>query len=149
MKIQRYLQASPLFLLARAYERTVEDFQKKLKPHGLNLTQAWIAVALFFEQEPVRPGRLAETLQTTASNISHALKGLVAGGWVARSSSAEDARSFHLELTPAGRKKVVVLIKMFNELQDVFESELGERRIVAWGRRTRELEGIYSRRLDV
>lgn len=144
MKIKKYLESSPVFTLTRAYEKIIVDLQLRLKREGVNLTQAWIVVALFFENKPASPSRLAKTLETSPSNISHSLKKLIQAGWAHRLLDNSDGRAFFIELTPSGKKRAVQLIRIFDGLQAVFENQVGERGLMVWNKRAKMIEEVYK-----
>lgn len=126
MRIQKYLEQSPLFAINLAYEAIITDLNRSLKTEGLNVMQALLLTALFFEEKSdIKPSDLAKTFRTSRGNISHSLSHLEAHKWVRRKVHAEDARSFHIELRPEGRKKALSLIKFFDKAQDKFEKGLG------------------------
>jgi DNA-binding MarR family transcriptional regulator len=126
MKIKKYLEQSPLFIIQLAYENIVSNLNRELKSENLNLLQAFVLTALFFEdREDVTPSQLADLFQTTRGNISHIISHLEAYGWVKRSVNKSDARHFHLTLKAEGRKKTLNLIKIFDRIQDRFENEIG------------------------
>lgn len=126
MKIQKYLEQSPIFALNAAYERVIPKVNRQLKEDGLNLIQGLVLTALFFEQrKDVSPSQLADLFQTSRGNMSHILSHLEAKGWVRRLVHAKDARQFQIELKAEGRKKAIHLIKFYDKLQAQFEKEMG------------------------
>jgi len=70
MKIEAYLKESPLFSLYVAHEQVLRDFQAQLAVEEVHFIQALIVTGLFFEEKPVRPSALSETLHCSRSNIS-------------------------------------------------------------------------------
>ena len=126
MKIQKYLEQSPVFSLNAAYEAVVPSLNRKLKSEDLNLLQGLVLTALFFEdRKDITPSQLAELFQTSRANMSHILSHLEYKGWVRRVVREKDARQFHIELRPDGRKKATSLIRFYDRLQSSFEKELG------------------------
>ena len=144
MKIEKYLESSPVFTLTRAYEKIIVDLQLRLRREGVNLTQAWIVVALFFENKPASPSRLAKTLETSPSNISHSLKKLIHAGWAHRALDSTDGRAYLIELTSLGKRRAVQLIRIFDGLQTVFESQVGSRGLMVWNKRAKMIEDVYK-----
>jgi DNA-binding MarR family transcriptional regulator len=145
MRVEKYLRASPLFAIYGVYIAVLEDFQTRLKAEGLHFIQALVLAGIYFEERPVRPSELAATLGVSRSNMSHAIRGLEKAGLIKRSSDHRDARSFLLELTPAARRKLPRVIKLFDAAQNHFESDLGTRRINAWNVALKRLRESYSR----
>ncbi|MFC6644912.1 MarR family winged helix-turn-helix transcriptional regulator [Granulicella cerasi] len=96
------------------------------KPDGLSLLEALVLSALFFESAvPVKPSQLAETFDTTRSNVSHCISSLEARGFVQRKVDPADARAYHLVLKPQGRKVAVRVIGAMDKLQNHFEQQVG------------------------
>lgn len=125
MRINKYLEQSPVFAINLAYEAILTDLNRSLKEEGLNVMQALLLTALFFEEDrAVTPSMLAKAFHTSRGNISHSISHLEAKAWVRRKVDIDDARSFHIELRPEGRKKALALIKFFDKLQNHFESKM-------------------------
>lgn len=126
MKISKYLEQSPVFAINAAYEALIPNFNKRLKKEEVNLLQGLVLTALFFEEaEDLTPSALAEILKTTRGNMSHILSYLEYRGWVKRKLDPQDARKFYIELRPEGRRKALGLIKIYDQIQSLFENELG------------------------
>src|SRR5271168_1477774 len=123
MRIQKFLDSSPLFNLSLAYDEIIGDFQVRLAKEEVHLLQALILTGLFFEEKPVRPTELAKTFSAAKSNMSHALRALERKGLVERKTATEeDARAYFFSLTKEGKKKVPKLIKIFDSTQDQIEN---------------------------
>lgn len=126
MKIQSYLRQSPIFVLNSVYERTIPRLNKELKKEDLNLLQALVLTALFFEDRTdVTPSELTKTFCTTKANMSHIISRLEELGLIKRTLNENDSRMFYITLKSEGRKKSLKLIKYFDELQDLYEAEFG------------------------
>lgn len=126
MRIQKYLQQSPVFALNSAYEAVIPKLNRRLKSENLNLLQGLVLTALLFEERgDVTPSQLADVFQTSRANMSHILSDLEYRAYVKRVVNKKDARGFHIELKAEGRKKALSLIKFFDRLQDLFEKTLG------------------------
>ena len=121
MRIEKFLKTSPAFSLYVAYDRIVTALQTELSSEGLNFIQALILTGLFFEESPIRPSTLADTLGSTRSNVSHALKDLERKGLIERSLLKGDARAYLIALTRLGRRKAPRLIKIFDANQERLE----------------------------
>jgi len=145
MKIQSYIQESPLFALNTAYEQLVVQVNLELKQEQVNLLQGLILTAIFFETEQsVNPALLAQTFQTSRSNISHCVSHLEYLGFLKRTVNGQDARGFFLTLTPLGRKKALMLIKYFDGIQNLFESKVSTSRLAKTIAGIGELVLIYK-----
>lgn len=126
MKIDKYLQQSPLFALNAAYETVITSLNREMRQEGLNLLQGLVLTSLFFEgRTDVTPSSLADVFRTSRGNISHIISSLEEKGYVRRRLDVEDARRFHLELKPEGRRKALHLIRFYDRWQDFFEKEVG------------------------
>jgi DNA-binding MarR family transcriptional regulator len=126
MKIEKYLNQSPIFALNAAYEAIITPVNRHLKKDQFNLLQGLVLTALFFEEhDEVRPSQLADIFKTSRGNMSHILSALEAQRYLRRVVNPQDARQFRIELRAEGRKKALALIKFFDHLQDLFEKDLG------------------------
>ena len=126
MKIQRFLQSSPLFALHRVYAQAIGDFQRTLSTEGVHFVEALILTGLFFEEASVRPSTLADTFACGRPNVSHAIRSLEASGWVERANHGSDARGYMISITRLGRKKAQKLIHLFDIEQARLESIGGD-----------------------
>ena len=125
MRIEKFLSTSPLFSLYNAYDEVLRDFQEKLRAEDVHFIQALIVTGLFFEERPVRPSELAETLKSSRSNISHAVRDLEKKGLVERTTNASDHRAYFLTLTRTGKRRASKLIRIFDTTQDQIEAAGG------------------------
>jgi DNA-binding MarR family transcriptional regulator len=80
--------------------------------------------------EPVTPGRLAEESGLPPTTIRDYIRRLVDAGNVRRVANPEDGRSYHLVLTPKGRRLVESgwppLVKAFRRLEPHLARPAGE-----------------------
>lgn len=127
MKIEKYLKASPYFVLNAVSERVNARLAEVFKSEGLSFMQGLVLTALFFEDgRSIKPSELAEILRTTRGNISHCISRLEEKGFTKRTVDTDDARAFQIGLRADGRRKALELIKLFNRLQDEAEKKVGE-----------------------
>jgi DNA-binding MarR family transcriptional regulator len=84
------------------------------REHDVSLAQARI-LALIKDLQPVRLRDVAADAGADKAQISRVVSSLVSRGYVARQALAGDARSAHLELTEAGRRKMEALLHTLNE----------------------------------
>ena len=129
MKIKKFLSQSPIFAFYLASSQVVEAFQARLAKHEVHLLQGLILTAIFFEEREVRPFELSGAFQVERSTLSHAIRGLEKKGWIRRNQHPTDARGYVLSLTPSGKRKVLVLVKEFDSVQNSLEAGIGPRRI--------------------
>jgi len=127
MRIDAFLQESPMFAVNRAARRFESLAAKALAPDGLGFLEGLVLAALFFD-EPGRatPSQLAETFGTTRGNLSHCISSLEAKGLLQRTIDPADARSFLLALKPQGKRSAMRVIRAFDKLQAGFEKEVGK-----------------------
>jgi DNA-binding MarR family transcriptional regulator len=129
MRIEKFLDSSPLFNLALAYEEILGDFGKRLAQEGVGFLEALVLTGLFFEETPVRPTLLAKTFSSSKSNMSHALRRMEKKGWLARTTCEEDARAYFFSLTREGRKKAPRLIKLFDLTEEKIEESFAGKKL--------------------
>lgn len=126
MKIETFLQQSPMFAVTLAARRFDALAARALAGGGLSFTEGLILSALFFESpHPVRPSRLARSFETTRGAISHSISSLESKGLVQRKIDPNDARSYQLTLKPQGKKAAIAVIGALDAMQRDFEQEIG------------------------
>lgn len=125
MKINRFINQSPIYSLYHAQCQILEPLQRQLSSHDVHFLQGLILTAIFFEEREVRPLELQKVFGVEASNLSHSLRGLEKRGFLKRSIHPQDARGYLFSLTPNGKKKTLTLIKEFDGIQDKIEQLLG------------------------
>jgi len=125
LRIQAFLQQSPLFAVRRA-SRQVETHLARIIGSGeISFLEALVLVSVFFEEpQPVRPSELAGTLSTTRGNVSHCISSLEAKGLVRRRIDPEDARGFNVVLKPDGKSLAMRVIRALDRLQKDFEQRI-------------------------
>jgi DNA-binding MarR family transcriptional regulator len=130
MRIESFLQQSPTFQASRITRRIEASLNTILQTEDLTFFEALVLAAIFFEKKTtVKPSSLAETFQTTRSNVSHCISSLEAKGLVARKIDPEDARGFQLVLTSTGRKRAVRVVGILDRTQTQFENGIGVARL--------------------
>lgn len=127
MRIEAFLNESPMFAVKRAARRFETLASEVFAADNLNFLEGLVLAALFFEAErTVKPSELAETFATTRGNISHCVSSLEAKGLLQRKIDPEDARAYQLTLKPLGKKCAVRVIGAFDKMQRKFEQEIGK-----------------------
>lgn len=127
MRIDAFLQESPMFAVNRAARRFESLAMQVFAADDLNFLEGLILAALFFDADrPVKPSQLAEAFATTRGNVSHCVSTLEAKGLLLRKIDPEDARAYQLTLKPQGRKCAVRVIGAFDKLQREFEREISK-----------------------
>jgi len=101
--------------------------------------------SIYFEEKEIHPKDLASLLKTSASNLSHGIKYLVAKDLLLKSMNKEDSRKVNLKLTARGNLKVSKLIFLYNEIQNDFEQKMGEKSIMQWNKKAIELINVFEK----
>jgi DNA-binding MarR family transcriptional regulator len=127
MRIDAFLNESPMFTINRAARRFDSLAAHALASDGLSFLEGLVLAAIFFDEpECITPSRLAETFGTTRGNVSHCISSLEAKGLLQRVIDPADARSYLLALKPQGKKCALRVIRAFDKLQAEFEKEVGK-----------------------
>ncbi|MGA8939889.1 MAG: MarR family transcriptional regulator [Acidobacteriaceae bacterium] len=127
MRIETFLNQSPMFCIAVTARRFDTLTSHLLEADDLNFLEALILATLFFESPTVvKPSHLAETFATTRGNVSHCISSLEARGLVQRKIDPDDARAYHLALKPQGRKSAIRVIGALDKVQRSFETKVGK-----------------------
>lgn len=125
MKFKKFLSQSPIFAMYQGNALVIEHIQSLLEKDDVHLLQGFILTAIFFEEKEVRPLELASTFKLSKSNLSHALRSLEKKGFVRRSTNVADARGYWFSLTTSGKKKALLLIKIFDGIEDKLDKLVG------------------------
>jgi DNA-binding MarR family transcriptional regulator len=150
MRIDAFLQESPMFAVNRAARRFESLAGQTLAADRLNFLEGMTLAAIFFEaQRPVKPSQLAETFGTTRGNVSHCVSSLEAKGLLQRKIDPEDARAYQLTLKPQGKKCAVRVIGVFDKLQREFEREVGKTALSAILKDLHKLEELCANKQSV
>jgi DNA-binding MarR family transcriptional regulator len=145
MRIDAFLQESPMFAVNRAARRFDSLTALVLASDGLSFLEGLVLAAMFFEAPaPVKPSQLAETFGTTRGNVSHCVSSLEAKGLLQRKIDPEDARAYLLTLKPQGKKCAVRVIGAFDKLQRGFEREIGKAALSEMLKAIRKLEALFA-----
>jgi len=104
-------------LTARRRAREITRiYDSHLRPHGLRATQFSVLVALEVSGgAPLQP--LAEELGVERTTLTRSAAVMEQKGWV-RSAASDDAREHVLELTRAGRNKLMSAYPAWKSAQD-------------------------------
>jgi DNA-binding MarR family transcriptional regulator len=147
MRIDAFLDESPLFAVNRAARRFESLTTQVLAADSLGFLEGLVLAAMFFEAPRlVKPSQLAETFGTTRGNVSHCVSSLEAKGLLQRKIDPEDARAYLLTLKPQGKKCALRVIAAFDKLQKEFEEEVGKTALGNMLKGIRKLEGLCAPR---
>jgi DNA-binding MarR family transcriptional regulator len=146
MRIESFLQQSPIFQANRIARRMDASLGLALEGEGLSVFEAMMLAAIFFEKRgEIKPSVLAEAFQTTRGNVSHCVSSLEAKGLVRRRIDPEDARAFQLVLLPAGKKRAARVVGILDQMQLRFEESVGTAKLAAMVREMEAVEEMCSR----
>jgi DNA-binding MarR family transcriptional regulator len=144
VRIDTFLEQSPMFAVNRAARRFETLAGRVLADCNLGFLEALVLAALFFEApREVKPSELAATFATTRGSVSHCVSSLEAKGLVQRSIDTEDARVFLLALKPQGRRFALRAIAALDKLQKAFEDEMGKAALGEMIRGLRRLDSLF------
>ncbi|HVZ83412.1 MAG TPA: MarR family transcriptional regulator [Terracidiphilus sp.] len=145
MRIDTFLEQSPMFAVSRAARRFEALAADALASENVGFLEGLTLAAIFFEAPKlVKPSQLAATFATTRSNVSHCVSSLEAKGLVRRTTDPEDARVFLLTLRPQGRRTAMRVIGAFDKLQRRFEQEIGKTALKEMLGSLRGLETLHA-----
>lgn len=146
MRIESFLQQSPVFQASRIVRRMEGSLNAILRDEGLTFFESLILAAIFLEKKgEIQPSELARTFQTTRGNVSHCVSSLEAKGLVRRRIDPEDARAFQLVLQAAGRKRAARVVGILDRMQSRFEESVGVPKLEAMLTEMRAVEEMCSR----
>jgi DNA-binding MarR family transcriptional regulator len=95
------------FLLDRTARRVKQYAQQKFKELDLNITvDQWLLLKHLYENDNMKQNELAELLFKDNPTLTRIIDLLCEKGLTTRKLHPTDRRSFHVELTREGRKKV-------------------------------------------
>ena len=144
MRIDAFLQQSPIFAISHAGRRLDALAARALAADGLSFLEGLVLAAIFFEApRPTKPSHLAAAFDTTRGNISHCLSSLEAKTLLQRRIDPEDARGYQLVLKPAGKRCAMRVIAALDALQRSCEQELGKILLQETIKGVRRLEAMY------
>ena len=143
MRIEVFLQQSPMFAVSRTSRRFEALATSALAGDNLSFLEGLTLAALFFEAPgAVKPSQLAETFGMTRGNISHCISSLEAKGLLQRRIDPEDARAYQLALKPQGKRSALRVIAALDRMQKDFEVEIGK---TAFNEMLKSLRKLESR----
>lgn len=118
LKLEKFFAESATMSLVTNGLRVQKEINTSLAKHELNLNQALILLAIFFEVEKkIRSHELVSLIPTTKGNISHCTSYLEEKKLISRKNVEGDLRGYEFTLTSKGSKICIVLIKFFDEIE--------------------------------
>ena len=100
----------------RQVNRTITRlYDEALRPHGLTVNQLNI-LAIVISEKQIRPGQLGQTLGMEKSTVSRTVDRMVRKDWL-KVSPGEDSRTQLLSVTSKGRKLLLLVTPIWDNLQ--------------------------------
>jgi DNA-binding MarR family transcriptional regulator len=145
MKIENFLDNSPIFLLVESYNSLQKKMREVLKKEELNVLQSFILMAILLEKNShIYPTNLVKSFKTSKGHISQAISQLESFKFVERKVCSEDARRYSILLTNKGKKKGNNLIKIFDKMQNDWENKLGMEELKSTLSQMKKLNSLIS-----
>jgi DNA-binding MarR family transcriptional regulator len=145
VRIESFLQQSPVFQASRVARRMEASLNAALGQEGLTFMESLMLAAIFLEKKGARPSELARTFETTRGNVSHCVSSLETKRLVRRRIDPEDARGFHLELEPAGKRRAARVVGILDRMQAQLEKGIGTAKLETTLRQMGEVAELCSR----
>lgn len=118
LKLTKFFNESATISLVVNGLRLQKDLNTSLLKYDLNLNQALIMLAIFFEPEKhIRSNELLTLIPTTKGNISHCTSYLEEMKYITRKNVIGDLRGYEFSLTSKGSKTCIFLVKFFDEIE--------------------------------
>ena len=103
------LDLKTIIVLHKA-ERTIRNLEAQIfKKHDLTPTQFSVLETLYSKGE-LRIQDLIDSMLTTSGNMTVVIKNMERDGWISRSCDPNDRRSFRIQLTDQGQKKIEAVL---------------------------------------
>lgn len=145
MRIEAFLQQSPIFQASRIARKMDASLNVVLEDEEVSVFEALTLAAIFFEKRgEIQPSALARAFETTRGNVSHCISSLEAKGLVERRIDPEDARAVQLVLRPLGRRRAVRVVGILDRMQRRFEEGIGAAKLESMLDRMRSVEELCS-----
>ncbi|CAN5539006.1 hypothetical protein BH10ACI4_BH10ACI4_36720 [soil metagenome] len=147
MRIESFLEQSPIFQTNRIARRMDASLAEALAGEELSVFEAMVLASIFFEKHgEIKPSEIAVAFQTTRGNVSHCISSLEAKGLVKRRINPEDARGVQLILTPSGRRRAGRVVGILDRIQRQLEQTVGVANLAAMLKQLSEVEAVCARR---
>ncbi len=125
LKLEKFIKESVTISLISNGVRLQKELNQDLKKFDLNLHQALILLAIFFEPDKcIRSYDLLTILPTTKGNISHCTSYLEECKLINRKIVSGDLRGFEFHLTNKALKLCPSLVKFFDQIESKTDSKL-------------------------
>lgn len=103
------LDLKTIIVLHKA-ERTIRNIEAQIfKKHNLTPTQFSVLETLYSKGK-LRIQDLIDSMLATSGNMTVVIKNMERDGWISRSYDPNDRRSFLIQLTEQGQKKIEIVL---------------------------------------
>lgn len=124
LKLEKFFNESATISLITNGIRLQKEINTSLARFNLNLNQALIILAIFFEPEKtIRSYELINLIPTTKGNISHCTSFLEEQKLILRKNVEGDLRGYEFSLAPKGQKLCLSLIKFFDDIENLCDKK--------------------------
>lgn len=125
MKIKKYLEDSPIFVLYEASFALTSSLNSYLKKEEISFVQGLVLVAVLLdEKNKITPGEISRGLGISKTSLSQILSNLENRGYLKRNIKEDDARSLCLALSSLGIKKANRIVKFLDSFELDLEKKL-------------------------
>ena len=99
-----------IIIVLHKAERTIRNLEAQIfKKHNLTPTQFSVLETLYSKGE-LRIQDLIDSMLATSGNMTVVIKNMERDGWISRSCDPNDRRSFRIQLTDQGQKKIEAVL---------------------------------------
>lgn len=119
-------------LLAMAYRQLIDGLHARLEALGYtDVRPAYGYVLLAVRDQPTTGADVAALLGVSKQAASKLIESMEQGGYIERRAHGDDARAKHLVLTARGRKFLLTVESIYEELESEWSKTTGRKRIEA------------------
>ncbi|MCX7634559.1 MAG: MarR family transcriptional regulator [Syntrophales bacterium] len=128
-----------LFLLAKAYQKALGNFKRRLQAYGLTPVQSLVLMTIA-EEEGLSAGEIGKRLVLDYATLSGVLERLAEGGWIVKGTSEEDKRLLSIYLTPKAKEMTAIIVKERDGLNEEVLRPLNQEEKLLLKRMLRDLQ---------
>lgn len=125
MKLEKFINESPIFSIELSNRMIGAGLREKLSEYGINTTQALILACIFFEKKTY-PSNIAKLFHLPKAVISQHLSKLFELGYIIRKVDPDNAKKISLTLEPAEKKNILKIIGIIQKEESKIEKNIGK-----------------------
>ena len=129
-----------IFLLAKAYQKALNNAKKHLRPYDLTPVHRLILEALY-EEEGVSAGEIGKKLALDSATLSGVLDRMAEKGWIIKETDNNDKRFLRIYLADRAKELRPALVKVRDRSNEEILSALRLEEKVLLKRLLREIQG--------